>query len=296
VLDLRLRSRVSGEELTAKVGKILGHEDYNLLLTGPARVRKPDGRPLCVYLPGALGKEVAQPDVYEVLHDLGKLGTTNRGIASGTPRVASNQKRSYSRRVPSTVVGAVDPQGQQRYCRLTSWTGQHLPEWQTLYPLLQAVAALLAQHVPDRYAAQRAQAEKTDPAWVVPQTPFSTVTVNNTWPTGVHTDKGDLDAGFSTITCLRRGTYAGGQLVFPEYRVAVDMADGDLLLMDAHEWHGNVAITCACGRRTNGCCQECGAERISLVAYYRTKIAECGTPEEEYRRADRRRARLEGEE
>src|SRR6266705_3309277 len=89
---------------------------------------------------------------------------------------------------------------------------RHLPEWETLRPLLMAVAAHLQAHVPDRYAAQLAEADRTDPAWVVPGTPFTTVTVNNTWPTGVHTDKGDLDAGFSTITCLRQGPYTCGHL------------------------------------------------------------------------------------
>jgi Oxygenase domain of the 2OGFeDO superfamily len=293
VLDLRLRSRVSEEELAGKVGKILGSQDYNLLITGQARVRKPNGWPLCVYLPGVLTEEMTKPEVYDILHDLRKLTSLNRGMAAGSPRLGDGRSRSYARKISSGVVGAVDPMGQQRYCRLTAWTGQNLPSWQLLHPLLRAIAAHLAEQVPDRYAAQQAMAGKTDPAWIVPGTPFSTVTINNTYPTGVHTDKGDLDAGFSTIACLRRGSYVGGQLVFPEYRVAVDMRDGDLLLMDAHEWHGNVAITCACGLEANGCCEECGAERISLVSYYRTKIAECGTPEEEYQRADRIRTKLD---
>lgn len=285
MLDLRLRSRVDPEELEGKVGKILTPRDYNMLLTGPTRVRKPDGRPLCVYLPGALLKHVDAEGVYNVLHGLRSRRTSNRGLASGTPRLRSPQNRSYAKMVPSMVIGAIDPQGQQRYCRLTSWTGQNLPSWQTLHPLLKAIAANLKEHVPDRYANQLAQAKSSDPAWIVPDTPFSTVTVNNTYPTGVHTDKGDLDAGFSTIACLRRGHYTGGQLVFPEYRVAVDMRHGDMICMDAHDWHGNVAIVCPCGTTLSGSCETCGAERISLVAYYRTKIAACGTPSEEFNKA-----------
>lgn len=289
MLDLRLRTKVSEEELQAKVGKILGPEDYNVLLTGPARVRMPDGRPLCVYLPGALTEDVDAPGVYDILHRLNSVKTNNRGIASGSPRFKSAQTRSYSRQVASAVVGAVDPMGQQKYCRLTAWTGQNLPEWQKLAPLLRAVAAKQLEYVPDRAAAQWEVAERADPAWVVPGTPFSTVTVNNTYPTGVHTDKGDLDAGFSTIACVRKGTYTGGHLVFPEYRVAVDMKHGDLLLMDAHQWHGNTALVCACGREPNGYCKDCGAERVSVVSYFRTKVADCGTPEEELRRAAARR-------
>jgi hypothetical protein len=296
MIDLRLRARVPESELLPKVGKILGDEDYNLLLTGPARVRMPDNRPLAVYLPGVLTGEFDKPGVYDILHSLQVLQTNNRGLASGTKRFVTthgaeaaqergHRGRTYSRKVASTLIGAVDPSGQQRMCRLTSWTGRHLPQWEQLVPLLQAVAREQREFVPERAAAQQSAADASHPAWVVPGTPFSTVTVNNTYPTGVHTDKGDLDAGFSTIACLRRGSYTGGRLVFPEYRVAVDLAHGDLLLMDAHQYHGNTALVCACGREPNNYCRECGAERISVVSYFRTKVQDCGSPEDELHRA-----------
>jgi hypothetical protein len=289
--ELRLRSRVADSAIRESLaGKVLGAADFDVLLTGPARLIKPDGRPLCVYLPGALAAQVADPVTYDVLHSLRGMVTKNRGAASGTPRLdPTGRGRSYAAETPSMVVGAVDALGQQRYCRQTSWTARNLPYWQQLHPLLRAVAGHLAEHVPDRYANQAAQAAVSDAAWIVPGTPFSTVTVNNTYPTGVHTDRGDLDAGFSTIACLRRGPYTGGQLVFPAYRVAVDMHDGDLLLMDAHDWHGNTTIVCGCGERVRAPCESCGAERISVVSYFRTKIAQCGSPDEEYERAVRLR-------
>lgn len=298
MIDLRLRSRVSADELATKAGKILGPQDYNLLLTGPARIRMPDNRPLAVYLPGVLTGYLDEPGVYDILHSLRSSRTNNRGLASGSKRFQTRHGaaqgsedgrrgtgRTYSRQVPSMIAGAVDPQGQKQHCRLTAWTGTHMPQWQALQPLFRAVAVNQKLYVPERAAAQQEQADKTDPAWVVPGTPFSTITVNNTYPTGVHTDKGDLDAGFSTIAVLRRGPYVGGHLVFPEYRVAVDLHHGDLILMDAHQWHGNTALVCACGREPNGSCEECGAERISIVSYFRTKITECGTPDQELRKA-----------
>jgi hypothetical protein len=49
------------------------------------------------------------------------------------------------------------------------------------------------------------------------------------------------------------------------------MKEGDLILMDAHQWHGNVAIE----RLSDD------AERISLVLYYRTNMMFCGTMEAE---------------
>lgn len=293
--ELRVRTKVPDAEMETRAGKCPGEADYDVLLTGPAKVVKLDGRPLAVYLPGAVAAELDKPGIYGILHELRASLSRNRGLASGSPRFRSAQTRSYTRPVASAIIGAIDPGGQQRYCRLTSWTGTHLPQWQALQPLLAAIAALLEREVPDRYAAQQAEINRTHPAWVVPGTPFTTVTVNNTFPTGTHTDRGDLDAGFSTICCLRKGPYTGGRLVFPQYRLAADLGHGDLMLMDAHEWHGNTVITCGCGtsperlqqtERVPGPCQVCGAERITLVSYMRTKLTGCGSPEDELRRAD----------
>jgi hypothetical protein len=291
--ELRLRTRVSDKAIQDRLlGRVLGPADYDVLLTGATRLLKPDGRPLCVFLPGAVAEHASNPDTYKILSELRNQAapSKNRGPASGTRRLSGgHERRDYSLEIMSSIVGAVDPLGQQRYCRLTAWTGRHLPEWERLHPLLRTVADHFQQHVPDRYAAQLAEADRTDPAWVVPGTPFSTITVNNTYPTGVHKDKGDLETGFSTIAVLRRGVYDGGQLVFPAWRAAADLQDGDLILMDAHDWHGNVVMVCLCGERLNGPCKECGAERISVVSYFRTKVAQCGTPAEELARAAARR-------
>lgn len=267
-------------------GRLPSENAYDVLLTGPARLTMLDGRPLAVYLPGALTHLVDSPGVYDVLDELGRRISRNRGAASGSPRFKSNQTRSYTRPVGSAIAGAIDPGGQQQYCRLTSWTGQNLEKWEMLRPLLLAVAAMLQEYVPERWAVQRLAAQATDPAWVVPGTPFSTITVNNSYSTGIHTDKGDLAAGFSTITCIRKGKFTGGRLVFPEFRVAADLRHGDLILMDAHQWHGNTQLYCGCGNPMNGACEACGAQRLSVVAYFREKLAKCGTPAEEMRRAD----------
>lgn len=291
MIDLRLRTRISDDGVREIAGRVLGPRDYDMLLTGagPVRVRMPDNRPLCVYLPGAL-TGVFTEHVYEVLHSLKQFTTSNRGNASGSRRLRRGGPDTPATRtetvpIASVILGSMDPMGQTRYCRLSSWTGRHLPEWETLHPALREIGRHLAVHVPDRYNAQMQRVQVSDPSWIVPGTPFSTVTVNNTYPTGVHTDKGDLDEGFSTIACLRRGRYEGGQLVFPAYRVAVDLKDGDLILMDAHQWHGNVPIMCICGNELRGPCETCGAERISVVSYFRSKVTSCGTPAEEERRS-----------
>ena len=269
MIELRCRSVIPESELEAKVGKIVTDSDYNVLLTGPCRLRKPNGQLLAVYLPGVIK---ARATDYAILHYLRAFKTDNRGEASGSRRFRyGDEVRTRSAKVRSTIIGSFDPGGPKQFCRLTSWSGKHLARWNELQPFFRQIAEQFQLHVPERYAAQMEYVKRTHPDWVIPGTPFTTITVNNTYPTGVHTDKGDLEAGFSTMAVLRRGQYTGGKLVLVKYRIAVDMQDGDLILFDAHEFHGNTVIET----------MDDEAERISVVSYYRTRMAECGSASDE---------------
>lgn len=222
------------------MGKLLGSQDYNVLLTGAATVLKPNGDPLCIYLPGYLSQDL-RDQAYPILTTIRNV-TVNRGQAGGAIRVRKGTKTTYARPLMSSIVGAIDPAPRHPVCRLTAWTAEHLGQYRQLHPFIQSVAGAFQQHVPDRFRNQMARVHRTQPEWIIPDTPYTTMTVNNTYATGVHKDAGDLKEGFSCLAVLRRGDYSGGQLVFPEFRVAVDLQDGDVILMDAHEWHGNVDL------------------------------------------------------
>jgi hypothetical protein len=256
LVEIRVRTRTPQAELDKKVGKIITEKDFNVLLRGPTKVIGPSGQPLAVYLPDAISGPL-RDEHYPVLHSI-RDNTDNRGLASGSKAYpVGRQKRSN--RVKSSIIGNFDSYQRTPYCRTTAWTGKNTEQFRSLYPLFQHIAALMKQYVPERWANQMLRARQTDPAWIVAGTPFTTMTVNNTYPTGVHKDKGDLDEGFSCLATWRRGQYTGGYLTFPECRIAVDMQDGDLLLMDAHQWHGNTDLILGSE----------DAERVSLVLYYR---------------------------
>jgi hypothetical protein len=272
LVELRVRSRTPQDELDRKLGKIVTPKDYNLLLTGPTRVVAPAGQPLLIYLPRAIPAALNATH-YPTLHGI-KGQTDNRGLASGSRTIQLRRQRRANQ-VASTIIGNFDRAGGRfPYCRTTAWTGKNTEQFRALYPLFQHIAAQMQTYVPARYAVQMAEAERTHPDWRVGDTPFTTMTVNNTYPTGVHVDKGDLDEGFSCLAVWRRGQYAGGHLTFPEWRLAIDLQDGDLVLMDAHQWHGNTAMELLSE----------DAERISLVLYYRTRVKACGSEIEERQR------------
>lgn len=278
-MKLRLQSRVQDEYLDAAKGRIVTDAFAHMRLTGPAIVNKPNGKLLCVYLPGVLREEMDTH--YPVLSAIRML-TDNRGLASGSARVKAGTTRTRTKPVMSGILGAMDPVGPMQYCRLTAYTAKNVENWASLAPLWQAIAGHFEEHVPGRFAAQMDYVRQTPPEWVIPGTPYTTITINNSYPTGLHTDSGDLDEGFSCLAVCRKGNYTGGVLTFPQYQIAADMQHGDLILMDAHEWHGNTRMFCECGEElSNGPCKVCKAERVSVVCYYRTAMTTCGSMAEE---------------
>jgi hypothetical protein len=144
--------------------------------------------------------------------------------------------------------------------------------WVKVLPFVQAVNDVFQRECPERYDAQMQAVARTHPYYVIPRTAFTTVTVNRNYQTAVHKDKGDLPEGFGVMSVIRAGEYAGGYLVFPRWRVAVDMRSRDVLLADVHEWHGNTPILGAAGR----------FNRLSCVFYFRTNVRRCRPPEEEH--------------
>lgn len=290
MIEVRVRTKIPESELKQKIGKIVTSEDFNLLITRSCRVLKPDGKPLCVYLPGALLPEVRE--AYPILRTI-RMSTDNRGLASGTKRINAGGNRTRSMPVMSGIMGAMDPAPNRNHCRLTAFTRDHLDKWNGIFGLLQRIAEEFENNVPERYRKQMEHVDATHPDWIVPGTPFSTITINNSYSTGVHTDKGDLAAGFSCLAVSRNGSYSGGQICFPEYRIAADMQDGDLLLMDAHEFHGNTQMVCACGDRlSQGACPTCRAERISVVCYFREYMPKCGSMTDEWNKRESQASRV----
>jgi len=182
-------------------------------------------------------------------------------------------KTTYANGVLSGIAGWYDRYPRIPYGRATSYTAKSPEKFEMAYPFLQHLAEGFEELLPERYAAQMRAANQMDPRFLVPKTPFTTVTVNNTFRTAAHRDAGDLNEGLSNLLVISNdGNYTGGYLIFPEVRVAVNVRPGDLLLVNNHEViHANTPIVIV-GETT---------ERISLVCYFREKMLELGSVEYE---------------
>ena len=180
---------------------------------------------------------------------------------------------TYANGVFSGIAGWYDRYPRIPYGRATSYTANQPEKFAMAFPFLQSLAKGFKDLLPWRYNNQMEAAKKLDQRFLVPGTPFTTITVNKTFRTAAHYDAGDLNEGLSNLLVLsNNGNYTGGYLIAPEYRVAVNVRPGDLLLINNHEvMHGNTPIVLG----------DEEAERVSLVCYFREKMLELGSKEYE---------------
>jgi hypothetical protein len=180
---------------------------------------------------------------------------------------------TYANGVMSGIAGWFDRYPRLPYGRATSYTAREPEKFAMAFPFLQQLAQGFKELLPWRYNNQMEAAKKLDPRFLVPETPFTTITVNKSFRTACHFDAGDFTNGLSNLlTLTNNGNYRGCYLVAPEYRVAVNPRPGDLLLINNHEvMHGNTQIELL----------DDEAERISLVVYFREKMLELGSKEYE---------------
>lgn len=283
-------------------GTKLDESHYDHLLGGdePCDVFKPDGTPLVKYRPRWFGEDLCRA----VLPACRKAARTtfNRGMAAGKLDDTDSRdgravgaksatrfraikadgtlsNTNHAAGVDSGIVGYFDRTARRPFCRQTSFIVSEAAAWRRFLPYIVRADEGFREFMPDRWAAQREFVSRTAADWVIPQSTFTTVTVNRNFQTATHKDAGDLHAGFGVMSCLRNDRYDGAFLVFPAYRVAVNFAHGCLCLADVHEWHSNTAFTR----------MRVGHERITLVFYYREKMVNCKPAREEIEWAKNRK-------
>ena len=126
-------------------------------------------------------------------------------------------------------------------CRLTHFTRTNFDDYNKGLPFIQQIDSLFKKLIPDAYQKQLDRANQK-PHLKIPNTSFSTITINRNFRTALHRDAGDFKEGFGNLTVIERGKYHGGYTVFPQFGVAVDVRSGDFLAMDVHQWHSNTDI------------------------------------------------------
>jgi len=173
---------------------------------------------------------------------------------------------NYAQSVMSGIAGYFDRYPRIPYGRATSYTEKNYDKFALCYPYLHKLNDQFAKLIPNRWKAQNDQANKLDPRFRIDGTVFTTLTVNHNWRTACHRDSGDLTTGFSNI-CGVTGPegkgWTGGQFILPEFRIAINLQPGDMLLVNNHEGiHGNDELV---GDNN---------DRMTIVAYFREKMTD----------------------
>jgi hypothetical protein len=165
------------------------------------------------------------------------------------------------------------------YCRKTAFARQYFDEFQQGIPFVKKIDELYAELCPAYYARQKQIASATNRNYVIAETSFTTVTVNRNFQTAVHKDSGDFMQGFGNLCVYREGCYEGCYFCLPEYAVAIDLQNTDMLFVDVHRWHGNTPFINTSEDYL----------RISFVMYYRENMISCKSPSEELARVKKDR-------
>ena len=219
-------------------------------------------------LPNYVG-EIVKVDKYRVFYKNkkdNKLSKDNIGnmVSSGIIGYYDQPDRNNKNRSKNEVP-----------CRLTQFTRDEVENWKQVQPFIKKIDSLFKKLVPNRHKAQLQRARKTS-KFQIKDTAFSTLTLNYNFRTATHRDKGDLEEGFGNLVVLEKPgiKYSGGYLGFPQFKVAVDLRQGDFLAMDVHQWHSNTKLTGKTILNKRGK-REPTYGRLSVVCYLRKNMIKC---------------------
>ena len=270
---------LSDAEVAAVPGTFLYRPHYDRVVRDDTTVLKPDGSILLIYAKDVLARSVCQ-HAYDTFKRVRIPKTDARGLASGGQPFRRRlpdgtlSKRVRRRPMRSAVLGYLDGTPSSPYCRMTAFTWDHFAVFQNALPFINAVDRVFHQLAPERWQAQHDFVSTVPPDLVIPETVFTSVTVNRSERMAAHADQHDYRPGLGVMAVLEGGQFYGGELIFPKYRTAVDLRTGGVCLADVHELHGNAPL--------NG---EPGFVRWSFVFYARERMNRCRTLEGENLRA-----------
>ena len=169
-------------------------------------------------------------------------------------------KRARSNNVHSQAIGGFD-KSNRFPCRLTFWTAKNINKFQTIYPLSKYISERYFEYFPDKWFNQYEIYKNSPQEFLIPESNFSTITINYDYRTACHRDAGDCKEGLTCFSIKSCGDWSGGELCFPNYDLGLNIEQGDLCIFDPHIAHCNNPLK--------------GTGRMSFVFYLRQKMNKC---------------------
>ena len=267
-MNIKVAKKKTDEEMKRLENTFIKPSDIDTIIRDDATVYTEDCKLLLLFRKKKL---TGGQEFYDVIADyMKKHPSTNRGTASGS----TSKNTRDNPKIQTTITGYFDRWSPiHKYLfkkkgiktpievRETAFLADHPDEFQKMVPFIEQIDRLYKKYLPEYYEKQYKKAKETH--FKIGDTSFSSTTINLNFTTTIHKDKGDDEDGYGNLCTIQRGNYTGSETCFPQYGIGVDVREGDILLMDVHEWHANLPIKL-----------EKGAERMSVVCYLRKKLWE----------------------
>jgi hypothetical protein len=278
--EIYVSKKISDDKIEKKEGSFFTDDDIKIY-KNDIDIYTTDGKLLLKFRKNVLSEKDCSV-LYNNLKGVATLGAT-RPSASGIPLNGKKYKtikskstgkmlRVLTTKAKSGIAGYYDTTSNFGYtrsknlknksnvkCRQTAFNSKHIKKYKECLPVFQKIDKIYKKLVPKYYKIQKDAISKINKKYIIEDTIFTTVTVNNNFRTALHKDGGDLKDGFGNLVICSDGEYKGGYTMFPQYGIGVDCRNGDFLAMNVHEWHCNSKMT---GSGT----------RISYVFYLREKM------------------------
>ena len=134
--------------------------------------------------------------------------------------------------------------------------------WAALEPLCKDDEQAFERIAPDLFNRQRQFAEQA----ISPDHRHGMITTisanrygeDQTKRMSVHSDRSD----YTIQSCHRNGDYEGAYLVFPRWRIGIDLPDNSVCILDSKSLHGVSSIKGSGKRYTTGCYTDLGTATI----------------------------------
>ena len=308
----------SNEEMEKRLGEYPTEEDYDFVIRSNTDVITSDGKTICKFRKNIMYSPAFAREFEESVRNYSKHLHENRGASAGRleyNRVGSHARdglvKSYDEgafrskyhrkcdgkisnsttcnQSPSNVIGFWDLKDRNIPsdvpCRQTAFNKRYPEKFEKTLPYLEELSKKFKKILPGSWEKQKQRCD-LHPKFVIPNTVFTTVTLNYSNQTGIHRDAGDW--GMACLSVIKdsknRNDYLGCLLVFPQYRFAVDILENDLLVANTHDhYHGNTAFKQVLDKpdNHNGGFSDRHIKnswhynRLSMVCYIREKMSKC---------------------
>lgn len=265
-------------------GEAPGERDYDQMLESPVSVYDPQGNIVVRVINLATkGTKLAYDAINSYIYPSKARQVASSGATSYVKKKdgsVSSTTQLPPHLAPLTSVGGyLDRQSRVPYAHATMLCRDHPDKWKQVLPFIRSVDEIFKEYAPEKYIIQKCVAEEVPREWIIGRTAFSTITMNKNFSIRYHRDANDLKEGLGVMSHLSLGTYEGGQLVIPRFRIAIDLKHRDVVLFDVGQVHGVVPLSGSWGR----------FNRITVVHYLRENLLRCGDAAHEVARGKRAR-------